>query len=157
MKETQAQPSESLEAEETQVETIDPEAVGDPETRERVREIAKLAWEKKATDIRALRVFELVNYTDWFIIASARSDRQVHAIWRHIDDTMRTEFDLKPLSVEGSEQNQWVILDYGEVVVHIYYEPVRFFYELENLWGDAPALALDLPDEDLGPSRPYTY
>jgi ribosome-associated protein len=157
LKETQAQPIESTEAGDVQVDGIDPETVGDPETLERVRTIARLAWEKKATDIRALRVFELVNYTDWFIIASARSDRQVHAIWRHIDDTMRAEFDLKPLSVEGSEQNQWVILDYGEVVVHIYYEPVRFFYELENLWGDAPALTLDLPDEDLAASRPYTY
>ena len=120
-----------------------------------VERIASLAWDKKAVNLRALRVLELVNYTDWFITMSARSDRQVAAIRRHIDDTLRVEDGLHPLSVEGTQQNHWVVIDYGEVVVHIFYEPVRTFYELERLWADAPELDLTPPSDLERPLDPY--
>ena len=117
------------------------------DTQPLVERISSLAWDKKATDVRALRVRELVHYTDWFITMSARSDRQVAAIYHHIDDTLRVEDGRRPLSIEGTQQNHWVVVDYGDVVVHIFYEPVRAFYELERLWSDAPELELDAPDD----------
>jgi len=125
------------------------------ETQSLVERISSLAWDKKATNVRALRVRELVHYTDWFITMSARSDRQVAAIYRHIDDTLRVEDDRRPLSIEGTQQNHWVVVDYGDVVVHIFYEPVRTFYELERLWSDAPELELEVPDDQQRPLDPY--
>ncbi|TNF32591.1 MAG: ribosome silencing factor [Deltaproteobacteria bacterium] len=108
--------------------------------------MARLAIQAKGLDVAVLRVLELVQYTDWFIVASGRSDRHVRAIREHIQDALR-EAGRKPLSVEGIEHNQWVLLDYGDVVVHIFYEPVREFYELERLWQDAPRLEIKDTDD----------
>ena len=105
-----------------------------------VRRIADLAWEKKANNLRVLRVLELVSYTDYLVVMSARSDRQVAAVVRHIKDTLSVEAGLKPLSVEGTEQNQWAVIDYGDAVVHVFYEPVRVFYDLERLWSDCQSV-----------------
>lgn len=120
-----------------------------------VERIATLAWEKKALNLRALRVLELVNYTDWFVVMSARSDRQVAAIQTHLQNELRSEHGVRPLSVEGTQQNQWVVMDYGDVVVHIFYEPVRAFYELEVLWADAPEHPLDAPADLHRIADPY--
>lgn len=113
------------------------------ETRPLAERIALLAAQAKGTDIAVLRVFELVQYTDWFIIVTGRSDRHVSAIRAHIQDALRAS-GTRPLSVEGTDHNQWVLIDYGDVVVHVFYEPVRAFYELERLWSEAPRLELDL-------------
>ena len=124
------------------------------ETRALAERIANLCWERKAQDLRVIRVLELVQYTDWFIVASGRSDRQVAAIRDHIKAGLREE-GRTPLSVEGADENQWVVMDYGDVVIHLFYEPVRAFYELEKLWAEAPELPLEAP-EDLGrPGDPY--
>jgi len=130
---------------------------GDPESLAFVKELANLAAEKKGTNIRALHVYDLVNYTDWFLVISARSDRQVSAIWQHINDTMRGDNKRKALSIEGSEHNQWVIMDYGEAVVHVFYEPVRAFYELETLWSEAGEFDLELPDDEPTHATPFGY
>ena len=124
-------------------------------TEEFVEKIANLSWEKKALNLRALRVFELVNYTDWFVVMSARSDRQAAAICDHIQDSLSDQEGLKPLSVEGRQKNQWVVLDYGDVVIHIFYEPVRVFYDLERLWEEAPELPLSAPAELTRVADPY--
>lgn len=120
-----------------------------------VRRIAELAWDKKANNLRALRVLELVSYTDFLVVMSARSDRQVGAVVRHIKDTLSTELGLKPLSIEGTEQNQWAVLDYGDAVVHVFYEPVRSFYDLERLWVEAPELDLPVPADLTRVPDPY--
>lgn len=117
------------------------------DTQVLVERIAEIAWEKKALGLRALRVLELVNYTDWFIVMSARSDRHAAAIRAHIDDTLRVEDGRRPMGTEGTERNQWIVMDYGDLVVHIFYEPVRAFYELERLWSEAPELELTPPAE----------
>ncbi len=117
------------------------------DTQELVERIAELAWDKKALGLRALRVLELVNYTDWFIVMSARSDRHAAAIREHIDETLRVEDGRRPMATEGTERNQWIVMDYGDLVVHIFYEPVRAFYELERLWSEAPELPLTPPEE----------
>lgn len=116
------------------------------ETEALAREIATIASDAKAIDVAVLRVLELVNYTDWFVICSARSDRHARAIYDLIWDALNAK-GLKPLSSEGVDAAQWVLADYGSVVVHIFYEPVRDFYALERLWADAPRLELPAPRE----------
>lgn len=115
------------------------------ETEPLARDIAAIAANAKAIDIEVLRVLELVEYTDYFVICSARSDRHARAIYDLIWDELSLE-GQKPLSSEGVEAGQWILADYGSVVVHIFYEPVREFYALERLWADAPRLA-DLKTE----------
>jgi ribosome-associated protein len=115
----------------------------DLDTEALAREIALLARDAKAEGVAVLRVLELVQYTDWFVVCSARSDRHARAIYDEIWDAMSFK-GLKPISSEGVDAGQWVLADYGSVVVHIFYEPVREFYALERLWSDAPRL--DLPD-----------
>ena len=116
------------------------------DTQPLVEAIAEIAWDKKAMGLRVLRVLELVNYTDWFVVMSARSDRHANSIREHIQDELKQRTGRRPMAVEGTEQNQWVIIDYGDAVVHIFYEPVRAFYELEHLWKDATELELTEPD-----------
>jgi ribosome-associated protein len=82
----------------------------------------KAALGKKAMNLVALDVHDLTSFADIFIICSGRSNRQVNA---------------KPLSVEGVGDGHWVLLDYGHVIIHVFYEPVREFYDLEGLWLDA--------------------
>ncbi len=122
------------------------------ETEALAREIAAIAAEGKALDIEVLRVLELVSYTDWFVICGARSDRHARAIYDQIWDAMNVR-GLKPLSSEGVDAAQWVLVDYGSVVVHIFYEPVREFYALERLWADAPRLELPSPREQTSRSN----
>ncbi len=102
--------------------------------------VAALVDERKASDIQVLRVRELVSYADWFVICSAASDRQVDAIADHVRATLKAERGTVPLSAEGTRTSQWVVVDYGEVVLHIFFEPVRAFYQLEELWAEAPRL-----------------
>lgn len=109
------------------------------ESEPMARAIAAVALEAKAVDIRVLRVVELVQYTDWFVICTGRSDRHVRSIYETLKDSMSKE-KIKPLSIEGVDAGQWICCDYGSVVVHIFYEPVRDFYALERLWSDAPRL-----------------
>jgi ribosome-associated protein len=112
--------------------------------------IARLANEKKAENITVMRVRELVQYTDYFVILSGHSDRQVAALRDHLQDRIREVLDLKPFRVEGTDNNHWVILDYSDVVVHLFYEPTRAFYSLEELWADAPQVELDFVEKFYG-------
>lgn len=91
---------------------------------------------KKAINVVALDVAELTSYADVFIICSGRSNRQVSAIAEFIQTDLR-KHKIKPLSVEGTKDGHWVLLDYGHVIIHVFYEPVREFYDLEGLWVDA--------------------
>ncbi|UCD77425.1 MAG: ribosome silencing factor, partial [Desulfobacterales bacterium] len=91
---------------------------------------------KKAMNVVALDVAELTSYADVFIICSGRSNRQVSAIAEYIQTDLR-KHKIKPLSVEGTKDGHWVLLDYGHVIIHVFYEPVREFYDLEGLWVDA--------------------
>jgi ribosome-associated protein len=96
----------------------------------------KAASGKKAQNLVVLDVGELTSIADVFIICSGRSNRQVIAIADYIIENLK-KHKLKPLSVEGTKEGHWVLLDYGHVVIHVFYEPVREFYDLEGLWVDA--------------------
>jgi ribosome-associated protein len=91
---------------------------------------------KKAENLVVLDVRELTSVADAFIICSGRSNRQVQAIAEHIQAELKRQHK-KPLSVEGLADGHWALLDYGDVIIHVFYEPVRVFYDLEGLWTDA--------------------
>ena len=91
---------------------------------------------KKAIDLVVLDVRELTSVSDIFIICSGRSNRQVSAIAEHIQLVLKKQ-GLTPLRVEGKKEGHWVVLDYGHVIIHVFFEPVREFYDLEGLWIDA--------------------
>ena len=94
------------------------------------------AMGKKAQKVVVLDVHDLTSIADVFIICSGRSNRQVTAIAEHIQADLKTH-SIRPLSVEGTQDGHWVLMDYGHVIIHVFYEPVRGFYDLEGLWSDA--------------------
>jgi len=94
---------------------------------------------KKALHLVVLDVHELSSLADFFIICSGRSNRQVKAIAEHIQVELKKQ-KIKPLSTEGMSEGHWVLMDYGHIIIHIFYEPVRSFYDLESLWIDAPRI-----------------
>jgi len=90
----------------------------------------------KALDVIVLDVRGLASFADTFIICSGRSHRQVSAIAEFVEKELKGK-GMKPLGVEGLQQGHWVLMDYGDVVIHVFYEPIRTFYDLEGLWSDA--------------------
>lgn len=96
---------------------------------------------KKAVNVAVLDLRGLTSIADAFIICSGRSNRQVTAIAEHVERELRKQ-KIKPLSVEGAKEGQWVLLDYGSVIIHVFFESVREFYDLEGLWTDARRLKL---------------
>jgi ribosome-associated protein len=103
-----------------------------------------LAAEKKASDIVAIDLRKISGFTDYFVVCSGNSEPQIKAILGEIRDKLKLEHDIRPLAVDGFPMSQWVVLDYGDVIVHIFHEAKRAFYALEDLWGDAPRLRLKL-------------
>ena len=110
---------------------------------ELVRTAAQAASDKLAENIIAFDVSEQLVITDAFLLASAPNDRQVKAIVDEIEDKLR-EVGAKPIRREGQREGRWVLLDYGEIVVHVQHEEERMFYALERLWSDCPVIPLDL-------------
>ena len=96
----------------------------------------KAASEKKAKNLVVLDVADLTSIADVFIICSGQSNRQVNAIADSIVVNLKKQ-KIKPLNVEGTGEGHWVLLDYGHVIIHVFYEPVREFFDLEGLWVDA--------------------
>ena len=107
---------------------------------------------KKTLNVVALDVAELTSFADVFIICSGRSNRQVSAIADHIKTDLK-KHKIKPLSVEGSKDGHWVLLDYGHVIIHVFYEPMREFYDLEGLWVDANRIETPALKKAAGKSR----
>ncbi|NIO10235.1 MAG: ribosome silencing factor [Deltaproteobacteria bacterium] len=114
------------------------------ESWEKALLISRFALDKKANDLVILEVSELTSIADYFIICSGRSDRQVQSIAQGIEEDLDTA-GVVPLSVEGKTRGQWVLMDFSDVIVHIFYQPVREFYDLEGLWSHAPRMSLPEP------------
>lgn len=111
------------------------------QTRERLLLCINATLQKKATEIVVLKLKEVSAFTDYMIICSGTSERQVQAIAQEIQQFLK-KADVRPLGVEGTTNGQWVLLDYGDVVISVFHEPIRDFYDLENLW-DAPRMKVD--------------
>ncbi len=103
---------------------------------------------KKALDIVVMDLRGRTAITDYFIICSGRSSRQVMAIADHIQKEMR-DSRIRPLGIEGAGSGHWILLDYDHVVIHVFYDPIRRFYNLEGLWTDAPRIQVDSPQIEM--------
>ncbi len=106
--------------------------------------LSRFALEKKAYDLILMEVREVTSIADYFIICSGRSDRQVQSIAQGIEEKLG-EMGIPPQSVEGINRGQWVLMDFSDVIVHVFYQPLREFYDLEGLWGHAPRVELPEP------------
>ena len=104
----------------------------------------RAALDKKAIDLAVVDVGELSSIGDYLLICTGRSDRQVQSIAQAIEEELKAN-GIRALSIEGLRRGQWVLMDYGDVIVHIFYQPVREFYDLERLWAHAPRVQLPEP------------
>lgn len=109
-------------------------------TKERLILCINATLQKKAKDIVVLNLKELSAFTDYMIICSGTSERQVQAIAQEIQQFLK-KVDIRPLGVEGEANGQWILLDYDDVVISVFFEPIRTFYDIENLW-DAPQMKI---------------
>jgi len=107
--------------------------------KDRVLLCVNASLKRKAKDLIILNVQELSSFADYFIICSGTSDRQVQAIAESIQENLK-ENGILPLGVEGERIGKWVLMDYEDIIVHIFYEPIREFYDIERLWADAPRM-----------------
>lgn len=119
----------------------------------RARELAEIAAiaadEKQASELVALDVSGPLPLTDVFLIANGRSERNVIAIAEAIEESMLRQ-GVKPLRREGRAEGRWVLLDFGDMVAHVFHEEERMYYSLERLWKDCPAIPLDAPHSNPG-------
>ncbi len=111
---------------------------------ELVHAAARAAADKLATDLLAFDVSEQLAITDAFLLVSGANDRQVKAIVDEVEDKLR-EVGAKPIRREGERDGRWVLIDYGEIVVHVQHTEERQFYALERLWRDCPVI--ELPED----------
>ncbi len=109
----------------------------------------KIIREKKAIDPVLIEVSELTSIADYFLIAGGNSSRQVQAIGRHLSRKMR-DMGFKAYGMEGEKEGHWILMDYSDIVIHIFYQPVREFYNLEGLWIEAPRRLLDEENKKKG-------
>lgn len=109
----------------------------------KVRSAVAAADDRKAIDLKVLHLEKVTDFTDYFLICSGASERQVQAIADAVLERLRAE-RTRPLHMEGYNRGQWVLLDFGDFVVHVFLEEPRKFYALERLWGDAPDVTAEL-------------
>ena len=121
--------------------------MNDSSIESRVRLAVAAALDKKATNLDVLQVGALTSIADYFIIASAGNERQASAIADNVVDLLKSELGVKPLLVEGTTPGRWILVDFGDFIVHIFTEDVRRFYGLERLWGDAPNVTAEYTGE----------
>jgi ribosome-associated protein len=111
--------------------------VTEEEIARRVGEAVSAAEDRQALDLKVLDLAEVSDFTDYFLICSGANDRQVQAIAEAVDEVLRAE-KIRPLHQEGMNGGNWILLDYGDFIVHVFRDETRRFYALERLWGDAP-------------------
>jgi ribosome-associated protein len=104
--------------------------------------VAALAADKKAIDVVELDVRGVLGYTDFFLVCSGNTARQTKAIHDAIHQTLKDEHGILPRRAEGLREGRWILMDYLDVVVHIFTPEARDFYRLEQLWGEVPARAM---------------
>jgi ribosome-associated protein len=108
---------------------------------------ARAAESKHATQLNAFDVSEIMGLIDGFLIASAANERVVDAGVDEVEDQLREQLGIKPLRREGKAEGRWVLLDFGDIVVHVQHEEERAFYALDRLWGEAPRIELGVENE----------
>lgn len=107
------------------------------QSAERAQRCAAYVLDKKATNVRILDVRDISSLTDFIVIATGSSDRQVKAAAEAVHLGLKQDYETLPIGIEGLNEGRWVLIDYGDVMVHVFHEPVRLFYDLDGLWCDA--------------------
>ncbi|GAB6183744.1 ribosome silencing factor [Thermodesulfovibrio hydrogeniphilus] len=121
-------------------------------SKEKALKIAQFLDSKKAIDIKILELKDLIIITDYFVICSGESTTQVKALSEYLEEMMEKE-GIKPLGIEGFSFARWILMDYGDVIVHIFLDEQRHYYDLERLWLDAPRIAFKTePTSDKTPA-----
>ena len=113
--------------------------IGEMNALEKALLCLKIVKERKAVHPVLFEVGHLTSISDYFLIAGGNSNRQVQAITKHVGRRMKEE-GFRAYGVEGEQQGHWVLMDYSDVVIHIFFQPVREFYDLEGLWSEAPRI-----------------
>lgn len=121
-----------------------------PDSKAKAKAIALASLEKKSSDVLVLQVEHLTSISDYLVICSGESERQVRAIADHIE-SICSEEQVRPLSIEGRGTSLWVLIDFGDVITHIFRSDIREHYGLEKLWHDAPRIPLP-SDDSISPS-----
>jgi len=114
--------------------------------------IAQAARDKKAEDVMILEVGDLTSLADFFILASGESERQVRGLAAIIEKSMSTQYHIHPVT-EGKDTATWILLDYGDIIVHIFRSDIRQYYALEKMWADAPQIPIPESEHPLSPPR----
>ena len=109
---------------------------------------ARAMDERRGTKITVLKVEDLSTITDYFVVGTGASRVQTRAMSDNIEDELE-KADIRPNRIEGLQEGRWILMDYGQVIIHIFQEDERNFYSLERLWADAPSL----PHEEVFPDR----
>ncbi|WP_394837454.1 ribosome silencing factor [Pendulispora rubella] len=125
---------------------VESTSVASDEARQTAIAIAVAALDKKAVGLEILDVAGKVDYADFLVLMTGRSDRQVVALSQGIEEALRKK-SRRPLSVEGLPHANWVLMDFGDVVVHIFQDETRGLYDLEGLWLDARRLSVPIPED----------
>ena len=112
------------------------------ELDEPVQLTIKCAQEKKAVELVALDLRDIASFTEFFVIASGTNQRQVQAICDEINEQLKKQLNAKTIRIEGYSTGEWVLLDYGDFIVHVFNKEAREFYDLERLWRDARKVEL---------------
>jgi ribosome-associated protein len=115
---------------------------------------AQAALDKKGSDVIILEVAELTSVADYFVIASGESERQVKAIAQNIEKLLSSRFDRSP-QIEGAGTSTWILLDYGDIIVHVFKTDIREYYGLERMWSDAPQVPI--PEQKSRSNLPPQY
>lgn len=128
----------------------DRESLFIPEGRQKAILCARLVAELHAVDPILLDVSDFSSFTDFFLICSGKSSRQVQGIAENLETSLN-ELAIKPLGVEGRGEGHWILMDYSDLIIHIFYDPVRSFYDLESLWSEAKKVEWAVDFEPSGP------
>jgi ribosome-associated protein len=122
-------------------------SVASEAARETARAIAVAALDKKAVGLEILDVAGRVDYADFLVVMTGRSDRHAHALAQGIEESLKKQ-GLRPLAVEGLPHGSWVLMDFGDVVVHVFQDEARQLYDIEGLWLDARRLPVPVPTRE---------
>ncbi|MBI4844710.1 MAG: ribosome silencing factor [Nitrospirae bacterium] len=109
--------------------------------RERAVEAAKRAVDKKARETVILQLSEVSSFADYFVICSGDNPAQIKAIAENIEKYFKKSAGIKPAGIEGLSHCRWVLMDFGDIIIHIFNDETRAFYDLERLWMDAPRIS----------------
>jgi len=114
-----------------------------PESREVALAIAQVGLDQKALNVEIIDVRGKVDYSDYVVVMAGRSDRHVGGLVRQIEQALERDHGVRCIGVEGMPQATWVLIDYGDVIVHVFHQDTRGYYDLESLWIDAARVAVD--------------